>query len=897
MAACGFTVTGKGDGGRSLQQNAELTLKTARQDWQSGENLEVSLRAPFTGAGLITIELEKVLGWKWFKSADKESIQTIPVPEGLEGTAYVQAAFVRAVDSPEIFMSPLSYAVQPFRANYARRLLPLTLEVPERIRPGETLRAILRSPVPARAVVYAVDEGIHQITNYTLPNPRDFFLRPRALEVETSQILDLLIPEYTLLGRSRAFGGDGGPELNMNLNPFQRKREAPVVYWSGLVSTSPDGVAVEYPVPDYFAGQLTFMAVAAGGEGYGAAQAKTIVRGPFVLTPNVPVFAAPGDTFTLSLTVANNVENAGAEAARVSTRLTGTPNITVTRSPDPADIAPGREGTVRFEITVGEPLGNASLTFHADAAGQSAERTVTLSIRPASPRMTTVQSGYYRQPDHVVKPQRTMYPEFAAREASVSALPMNLARGLAQWLEEFPHDCTEQIISRAMPRLLLHTDASFGFDRAAATADLDRVFARLRGRQAANGRFGPWSDAAEGSLDFLTVYAADFLLSAKEAGFAVPEDLLRPTVKSLREIAAMNPQGTLEQTTQARAIYLLTRSGEVTTNYLLNLRDTLEKADPAWRTGPCALWMAGTHALLRQDKEAEAIVKDWRAAKKPALRLWNFWQEQPLALDALDLALLSRHFPAIAGKLNYDDLQPVLTGLEKAEFNTYSAACCIQALKAWSGLQQKSGVQTSLTELGANAASRLLAPPGAGLLTGVFTEGASGLQFGLHRPEGAPDLGAYYQVVESGFDRGLPAAPVRNGLEIARRCTALDSQGPKDGLPVGTSVKMEILLRNLTGAELENLAIVDLLPGGWEVKSGSLRPGPGGAPGADSVDMREDRNIFYCGLAGRGTRVFTYQIRPVCAGAVTVPPVFANSLYRPAVQARSMADKIKSVPQ
>ena len=89
----------------------------------------------------------------------------------------------------------------------------------------------------------------------------------------------------------------------------------------------------------------------------------------------------------------------------------------------------------------------------------------------------------------------------------------------------------------------------------------------------------------------------------------------------------------------------------------------------------------------------------------------------------------------------------------------------------------------------------------------------------------------------------------------------------------------------LGAAPLQNLAIVDLLPGGWEVEQGSLHPGPGGAPGADSVDMREDRNIIYCSVSGQQTQQFT------------VPPAFANSLYRPAVQARSPAGKLTALPR
>lgn len=61
VCACPFSVVGKGDADRSLEREAELEMKLARDTWHDGESIELSLKAPYTGAGLITIEREKVL--------------------------------------------------------------------------------------------------------------------------------------------------------------------------------------------------------------------------------------------------------------------------------------------------------------------------------------------------------------------------------------------------------------------------------------------------------------------------------------------------------------------------------------------------------------------------------------------------------------------------------------------------------------------------------------------------------------------------------------------------------------------------------------------------------------------------------------------------------------------
>lgn len=66
-------------------------------------------------------------------------MQTLTIPPDLDGTGYVNVSFVRALDSKEIFMSPLSYAVVPFTVNLEHRRLHVELQAAEKAKPGEPL--------------------------------------------------------------------------------------------------------------------------------------------------------------------------------------------------------------------------------------------------------------------------------------------------------------------------------------------------------------------------------------------------------------------------------------------------------------------------------------------------------------------------------------------------------------------------------------------------------------------------------------------------------------------------------------------------------------------------------------------------------------------------------------
>lgn len=895
VCATAFTVVGKGDMERSMERDAELGIKLARGTWNSGESLEASLSATYTGAGLITIERERVLGWQWFKAGTTASVQHITVPNDIEGSAYVNASFVRALDSKEIFTSPLSYAVEHFVANPDKRRIEVKIDAPEKVKPGDVMKIGFQAAKPCRIVIYAVDAGIHQITDYKLPDPLAHLNRKRALEVETEQLMDLILPEFSLIAQNKAFGGDADKPLRLNLNPFKRRNEPPVVFWSGLIAAGPERQEVSYTVPDYFAGKLNVMAVAVAEDAVGRAETSSIVRGPLVLTPNVPFFAAPGDEFTASLTVANNLEGAEANAP-INIVAQVTPHLEVIASPQGAlNVATGKEDTVRFRIRVKSELGGAEITFKAEAAGQVVLRRATLSVRPAAPFITNVQSGYFRDSSYDVKVTREMFPQYRKLNANVSALPLGLARGLESYLHEYPYGCSEQITSRAVSRLLLAKEVDFGFDAADSARQLDAAFALLRSRQNSSGGFGYWDSSADAAMDYLSVYVTRFLTEARDAGNAVPSALLEGARNRMRQMARGQVNSLDEASIQAAAIYLLTRHGENTSTFVLNLRDNLrQKHQEAWRGHLTAAYLAGTYAMLQKRPEAVALMQDYWAAvrKTKAQGSWRGWYYlDPQVSQAEGFAVACKHFPELAGNFGYDDLAVVTEPLARNRFNTISAATTILALKAYSDLAKQSGVRVSLAELPrAGGTPSVLVPETTGIVQSNFSAQASALRFGLAQG-GGRDLGAFYQVTEAGFDTGVPTQRIADGLEVFREILGADGKAVAK-LKVGEGALVRLTVRNISPDALRNIAVLDLMPGSFELEPNGLKPGLRTIPGADYVDVREDRNVFFCGLGKGEVKTFSYRIKPIAAGSYVIPPVFAESMYDRGTKGRDGGGKV-----
>ena len=158
----------------------------------------------------------------------------------------------------------------------------------------------------------------------------------------------------------------------------------------------------------------------------------------------------------------------------------------------------------------------------------------------------------------------------------------------------------------------------------------------------------------------------------------------------------------------------------------------------------------------------------------------------------------------------------------------------------------------------------------------------------------------WYQTIETGFDRQLPAAAEANGLEVFREF--LDEEGqPTETAKVGETVRIRVTVRNISKAKQPNLAVNELLPGAFDFAPQgeplALKPGLNTLEGAEYVDVREDRALIFCGLEENETRTFEYAVRPTCAGTFSVPPSFAESMYDRTVRGRGAAAKFNVLPR
>ncbi len=919
-----FFVAGKGDAGKNLERSGELEIKFANKKWLPGEELEFSLTTPFTGAGLITIERDTVLEQLWFKCDTKSSVQKIRLPDNLEGGAYLHVVMARSLDSPDVFLNPLASGIMRIPAARGQREMVVTLDTPDRARPGERFAIGYTVPQKGQVLIWAVDEGIHLVSKYKAPDPLAKLLPTAGLEVNTYQLMDVLLPEFSLLRKTLAIGGGGDgdgrgsasiPTLEMGLNPFKRRRDAPVIYWSGFVPCGPDRKEVFYQLPEYFAGRLKIMAVAVTPDSIGVGQDESIVKGDFVLTATTPLFVVPGDEFTASVTVANQLEGAAlTDQVTVQIETQGGVEI-IEAAPKAQTIPVGKEVTLSYRCRATKQLGNAELKFTASSGASRQVSSSSFSVRPGVARAAKVQSGWFRNGSHDVAVNHPMFKKFAERQAIVSTTPLGLAHGLSAYLKEYPHGCTEQITSRGFPWVVLKDDANFGIDKEEATKAIAHTMNQLARRQGRNGGFGYWSTNSVDGFDYLTVYVGHFLTECKSSGFHVPARLYQSTMRRLRYMAdakVSKPYTSHGRTyywrtrweaeMRASAIYLLTRNEEVTTNYALKLQDFLDAKVPKeiWHRDSTAAWLASTWRLLKKESTATTLIQAHRTARKASLpKNWeygSYYYTSRLTDEATTFTILCRHFPEIAKKLTYEEMKPLTEMIEQANFHTLSAAWSVQALKAYADLAKSNGVKVGIASVQGKDV-QVLAQPAMGQLQVQVPEGMTRFFFSKNSPEG---LGAWYQTIEKGFARNLPKQASAMHIEVLRELVDATGQ-PVTQSKLGETLFAKLTIRNLTKTDMPNLALTEMLPGGFEFappgESHSLRPGLATRQGTDYIDIREDRALIYLGLRPEGTLSLQYALRPTCTGTFIVPPPYAEDMYESKVRANGAAGKIIVLPR
>jgi uncharacterized protein YfaS (alpha-2-macroglobulin family) len=613
-----------------------------------------------------------------------------------------------------------------------------------------------------------------------------------------------------------------------------------------------------------------------------------------VLSPNAPTTVTPGDEFDVSVGVANNLAGAGPKA-QLNVHLETDPALQVMgESAQTLSIAENHEDAAHFHVKTLDKLGAANLTFTVTSGTSAAHRHIDLSVRPATPYMTTLVAGTLKHTNQDIPIDRNLYSEYRTLEASTSLVPLSLAHGLVSYLSNYPYLCTEQIVSEGMPALLLAERPEFGYVRAQPGADIEGLANELRVRQNDRGAYKLWP-GGNTVVEFASLYAQHFLIEAVARGKAVPASMIENGNAYLREIANRDGNNLADERDSAYAIYLLVRQGQVMSTQATALRKRLtERYKGQWEQDIAAAWLAAAYKLMRQDRDADQAIAAIRFGELQDSGLYN----DPMTRDGFLLYVLSKHFPERLSTVPAAAMENLAARISANTYNSLSAGTTLLGLNAYvEATHADTAPQLAIREILRDKSVRSLELPATLMPKVSFTEAARVLRF-----TSGTDLNAFYLVNQSGFDRTPPKVAIVKGFEILREYTDESGQ-PITQVKMGSEVAVHLKFRAVDNrASIAQVALVDLLPGGFELvipadqNNGSCFFCSTGSntPNISYADPREDRVVFY-GTLTNDVQEVIYRIKATNTGTYTIPPAYGEAMYDRSVLARSVAGTIQVV--
>src|SRR5580700_4374068 len=521
-----FDVGWYSDGSADTPDLLETSID--KPEYQSGDTMVVSVNA--RAAGKLTIN---VLGDRLLttQSTDvRAGTAQIKIPVGKDwGTgAYVVATLRSPLDAAALRMPGRAIGLKWFGIDKKSRTLQVNLSPPALVRPNTTMRLPvkltgLNPGEDAKVVVAAVDVGILNLTNYKPPAPDDYYLGQRRLTAEIRDLYGQLIDGMQGTRGQLKTGGDGAGAELQGSPPTQK----PLALYSGIVTVAADGSAeINFDIPE-FAGTARVMAVAWTATKLGRATTDVTVRDPVVLTATLPRFLLNGDHGTMSFDL-DNVEGAPGDytinvAASGPVKVTGNPATTVKlaakqRSSMSLALDAGYAGTAQLDVDIKGPEGLTLARHYALDVKPATQVLARRSIRTlAKGESLTLTADMFSD----------LVPGTGTVSLSAGLSSALDAATILQALDRYPHGCSEQITSRAMP--LLYVNELAAGARLAQDKDLDQrvrdSIEKLLAREGSNGSFGLWS--AGGDDAWLNAYVTDFLTRAREKGFSVPDVLFK----------------------------------------------------------------------------------------------------------------------------------------------------------------------------------------------------------------------------------------------------------------------------------------------------------------------------------------------------------------------------------
>lgn len=518
-----------------------IEIVADKEKYKPGETAKLMVKSPYARAtALITVEREGIIS-RWTQELKGGAdVVRVPLDDRAVPNVYVGIVALNGrsgkprygEDGDDLSKPQAKFGYAALSVDPGGRRIAVEIKADKGdYRPGATVRAALWArdeagrPVPAEATVYAVDEGVLNLTDYRTPDPWREFYGDRPLLVGSADTRQFVIGQRSFGEKGKNRGGGGGrgglpPGVDLRSNFL------PTAFWAPAVSLGADGRGtVSFKLPDNLS-RFRLMAVVHDGRRFGSGDSRFTASKPLLLRPSLPRLARVGDEFEGGVTV-HNYSKADSTVS-LTLALEGSAVAVVGDARREVFVPAGRavEATWSCRAT---GTGTAEFRFTAVSGAESDGLLWKLPVKVTERMEHAATSGATegRTIEVVSRPENAL-PGLGSLEVSVSPTALSGLREGARYLLEYPYGCLEQRLSRALP-VIAGADLveSFGLGTVAALKPaVQAVLDRLGDFQHPAGGYGYWPSPWQPD-PWVTAYALETSALARREGYRLPEDSIR----------------------------------------------------------------------------------------------------------------------------------------------------------------------------------------------------------------------------------------------------------------------------------------------------------------------------------------------------------------------------------
>lgn len=875
-----------------MKGNAEgatlLAVSTDKEKYNPGDAVKLTFPAPEGARAIVTIENStSVLDEIRVNTTKGNTVVTFKAKPEMSPNVYAYVTVIQPHAQTVNDMPMRLYGIIPVMVEDPDTRLKPEINMADQVRSGKEF-TVKVSELHRRPMTYTlavVDEGLLDITGFRTPDPWNYFYAREALGVQTWDLYDLVLGAFGgTLDRILATGGD---ETVIDRSANKAQRFTPVVKFMGPFTLGQGKSRVHNIRLPQYTGSVKVMVIAGNDRAFGSAEKSVFVKDPLMVLATAPRVISPGEKVALPVTLfiqKDEIKSLAVTAESNDLLVFENKTKTVTTS------GSGEKNT-EFIFTAGEKTGVAKIKITATGGGETADYDMQIDVRNPNPPETRSEMKFLNSREKWEKSFTPFGVEGSGKvSVEISQLPsVNLEKRL-DYLVGYPHGCTEQITSAAFPQLWIKDiTGNDEIKNRIAGENIREAISRIAERQMVSGGIALWPGNYQPD-NWVTSYAGHFMTEAERMGYNIPSMFINRWIGYQKKCARdwhFDAKFRQSANDQAYRLFSLALAGDPEKGAMNRLRETggipvLSK-----------LFLSAAFSLTGRPEVAGELLDMRNLATEEDYAGYYYGSLlRDKAVILYTLTLLKKEEQALPVlKSLCDDLNN--TDWYSTQSTAWGLLSYMKYIKSFKA-DREGEAKVSVTFNGEK--SEYTVQPRSLLIKDLKEKGGTN---NLH-VENISSKPLYVNLVRKGVPMVSDAVAAENGLSMKVEYVTPDLK-PVDhkDLTQGTDFLMVVKITNTTFTKVDNIALTEMVPSGWEIRNTRMYEANYGIKEGtfEYRDFRDDRINTYFSLDRGETKTFVLVLNAAYKGEFFQPSVWCEAMYTANCYARIPGTRVKITGQ